>query len=430
MKKTEIACDFIYEDAYAELIRRNSHDSFWYYRQYIHYPKMHKGWWQEEVARHLHQFYKDFQDGKRPKLIINCPPQHGKSEQVVDFLSWLSGMNPDLRTIYASFSDRLGIRANLKLQRLFDSVTYKRVFPDTVLGSGNSTFRALRTHGIIEFVGREGSFRNTTIKGQINGEGLDIGVIDDPIKGREEASSKTVRDKTWDWFTDDFFSRFSDSAGMIVIATRWHVDDPVGRMIDLFPDLKILKYPAIAVEDEELRDEGEPLFPELKSLDFLLERKEIMPLPHWEALYQQNPIVAEGELFKPVKIETIDAIPAGVTKWIRGWDLASTTDGDYTAGAKLGKLPDGRILIADMVRVRCGPDERDAALVNTASRDGKNVQISIPQDPGQAGRTQALYLTRALSGYGCATTTASRLRTRKPRRSSSSIRRWEISIRS
>jgi predicted phage terminase large subunit-like protein len=95
----------------------------------------------------------------------------------------------------------------------------------------------------------------------------------------------------------------------------------------------------------------------------------------------------------------IDALPAEPIKWVRGWDLAASVDGDYTAGAKLGKLPDGRFIIGDMVRLRCGPDERDTALTNTASRDGKSVRISLPQDPGQAGKTQVLYLTRKLAGY-------------------------------
>jgi predicted phage terminase large subunit-like protein len=62
-------------------------------------------------------------------------------------------------------------------------------------------------------------------------------------------------------------------------------------------------------------------------------------------------------------------------------------------------LADGRYLIADVARLRAGPDERDAALLNTAALDSKKVRISIPQDPGQAGKTQVLYLTRALAGY-------------------------------
>jgi predicted phage terminase large subunit-like protein len=115
--------------------------------------------------------------------------------------------------------------------------------------------------------------------------------------------------------------------------------------------------------------------------------------------YQQRPAPAEGGIFKPDQLKVIDAIPAENIQWIRGWDLASTVDGDWTAGAKVGRLPDGRFIIADLTRLRAGPDERDAALVNTAALDGRRVKISIPQDPGQAGKTQVLYLTRALAGY-------------------------------
>jgi predicted phage terminase large subunit-like protein len=84
---------------------------------------------------------------------------------------------------------------------------------------------------------------------------------------------------------------------------------------------------------------------------------------------------------------------------MRGWDLASTTGGAYTAGAKLGKLMDGRFIVADVERERLATDDRDELLRNTASRDGPGVRISIPQDPGQAGKSQVLYLTRQLAGY-------------------------------
>ena len=104
-------------------------------------------------------------------------------------------------------------------------------------------------------------------------------------------------------------------------------------------------------------------------------------------------------MFKPDSMPTIDAIPAGVVEWCRGWDLAASTGGDYTAGGKLGRLRDGRWVIADMVRVRAGPDDRDAALRNIAARDGRNVRVGIPQDPGQAGKTQVLHLTRQLAGF-------------------------------
>jgi predicted phage terminase large subunit-like protein len=375
--------------------------SFWAFRQLLH-PDLKKGWWQREIAGHLLQFHRDLIDGKRPKLVIQSPPQHGKSEQIVDFLAWLAGQNPDVRMIYASFSERLGIRANLRLQRIFDSDLYKRCFPQTRINTSNAvtiSSQTLRNREIIEFSGREGYFRNTTVGGAITGESLDVGVIDDPIKGREEASSQTIRDKTWDWFLNDFFTRFSEKAGMLCILTRWHVDDPIGRLIEHMPDVKVVSYPAIATEDEPHRKRGEALFPALKSLEFLEERRAVMLPSHWEALYQQRPCIEEGELFRPEAIVTVEAVPAGVEKWVRAWDLASSIDGDYTAGVKIGRLADGRYVIADMVRLHRGPDERDAAIVNTAQRDGHGVLVGLPQDPGQAGKTQVLYLTRQLSGF-------------------------------
>ena len=158
--------------------------------------------------------------------------------------------------------------------------------------------KSKRNQFLIEYAGRTGYFRNTTIGGQITGQSLDLGVIDDPIKGRKEANSQVVRDAAWNWFTDDFFTRFSEEAGMLAILTRWHVDDPIGRLIDKHPQVRVLSYPAIAMTDEPHRKEGEALFPEHKSLDFLLKRKELMPEANWLALYQQSPVILGGELFK------------------------------------------------------------------------------------------------------------------------------------
>jgi predicted phage terminase large subunit-like protein len=123
----------------------------------------------------------------------------------------------------------------------------------------------------------------------------------------------------------------------------------------------------------------------------------------WYSLYQQSPRPLSGSIFKTEKITVVDAVPAGTTL-VRAWDLASTaqTGGrnpDWTAGAKLGKTPAGRYIIANMVRVREGPDGVMATLAAVASQDGKGIRISIPQDPGQAGASQVLFITRKLSGY-------------------------------
>jgi len=384
---------------------RECRTNFLTYRQTIN-PKAKWGWWQREIATELQTFYEDLIAGRRPKLVIQAPPQHGKSVQIIDFISWVAGKHPEFRTIYTSFSERLGVRANLRLQRLYDSQVYQEIFPDTRInksGPMGPSGQYLRNREILEYVGTEGYFRNTTVRGSITGESLDLGVIDDPIRGRQDANSEAIRDSAWDWFTDDFFTRFSEEAGLLAILTRWHIDDPIGRLIERYPEVKVLSYPAIAEVDEPNRKAGEALFPEHKSIDFLREREKIMDSANWLALYQQRPTAAEGELFKPEQIKIIDALPFGHIQWVRGWDLASTTTGDWTAGAKIGRLPDGRFVIADMVRLRVGPDERDAALVNTAALDTVATKISIPQDPGQAGKTQVLYLTRSLVGYSVMT---------------------------
>ena len=245
---------------------------FWAFRRYTR-PGMKVSWWQYEVANEFQRFYHRLKRGERPKLALMAPPQHGKTEQVTDFIAWVAGKEPDLKTIFASYSDELGADVNKALQRIMTSERYVSIFGVRL---GESGSRWVRNSNTLEYPYHGGSFYNTTVGGQITGKGLDLGLVDDPVKGRAEATSKTVRDKLWQWFADDFLTRFSDSAGLLMIMTRWHLDDPVGRLIERFPDAKIFRYSAIAEEDERNRSKGEALFPEHKSLSFLLERKKAM----------------------------------------------------------------------------------------------------------------------------------------------------------
>lgn len=350
-----------------QLAVAEAREDFWAYRQYINGGKMKLGWWQREVATVLMDFYHELIEGKRPKYVIEAPPQHGKSIQIVDFLSWLAGKNPELRSIYTSFSERLGVRANLRMQRILDSDKYKKCFTKTTLsgpGAPKNAQSSLRNHEILEYVGQEGYFRNTTVRGAITGEGLDLGVIDDPLKGREQAGSKTVRDSVWDWFTDDFFTRFSEDAGLLTILTRWHVDDPVGRLLEIDKTVKVFKYPAIAVKDEELRKKGEPLFPEHKSLEFLLERKKLMSSANFSALYQQNPVVEGGEIIQSAWFKRYTVLPK--IEWRKIYvDTAQKTQesNDYSVFECWGKGADGRAYLIDLIRGKWeAPDLRKKAV--------------------------------------------------------------------
>ena len=162
-----------------------------------------------------------------------------------DFAAWEAGKNPSLKTIYASFSDELGVLRNMNLQRLFTSQRYHHIFPNLRIGGPGYQCNA----SLIEFAGGAGSFRNTTVNGPITGMEQHLGVLDDFVKGRAEANSKLQRDRTWHWFTDDFSPRFSKDSALLVICTRWHVDDLVGRLMQKFPEMRVLSFSAIAEED-------------------------------------------------------------------------------------------------------------------------------------------------------------------------------------
>jgi predicted phage terminase large subunit-like protein len=199
--------------------------------------------------------------------------------------------------------------------------------------------------------------------------------------------------------------------GLVSHNTRWHEDDLAGRLLqDDFGDWEVIKIPAIAEENDQLgRAPGEMLWADdsygyaAEILKIKAESEKGPGQRDWFSLYQQSPRPLEGSIFKTGNIQIIDAVPVGCT-FCRAWDLASTAetggrDPDWTAGPLLGRMPNGGYVIADLKRERGGPDDVERLLTGTASQDGKNVTIRLPQDPGQAGKAQVQYLSRKLAGY-------------------------------
>jgi predicted phage terminase large subunit-like protein len=391
-----------------QLAQREAFKSFWTYRRYVN-PRLILGWWPREVAVELQRFWDEYLAGKRPKLLIQSPPQHGKSTTAVDFLSWILGHRPGLKVIFASFSERLGIRANIRLQRVLVSPRWQGVFDWNILGDGLQ-----RTSKFMEFIG-DGYFRNTTLPdGTVTGEGLDIGIVDDPIKGRAEAGSQLIRDKTWDWMTDDFLPRFADRAGLLLIQTRWHLDDPAGRMVKLYPGVRVLRYPAICEKPERhwdlhdrefIREIGSPLFPELKSLEFLEAQRRVMTLSGWQSVYQQSPIPAGGGMFPIDKIVVVPERPArgDVVSSARYWDKAGTSDGGaYSAGVLMLRMKDGTYCVADVRRAQWAALDRERMIKQTAAIDNDIyplTKIFLEQEPGSGGKESAEASVRMLAGF-------------------------------
>ncbi|WP_066108492.1 phage terminase large subunit [Gallibacterium salpingitidis] len=370
-------------------------------------PDFITGWFNQIIAQELQQFYQDVIDGKQPRLMIFAPPRSGKSELFSRrFPAWAFGKNPNLQMIACSYSADLASRMNRDVQRIMDDELYHDIFPNSSLNSKRiSTLsgQALRNSEIFEILGHSGAYRSAGVGGGITGMGADIAIIDDPVKDAKEANSQTIRDSVWDWYTTTLYTRLSPKSGVLLGMTRWHEDDLAGRLIKEMEQggdqWRIVSFPAIAEQDEEYRKEGEPLHPERFSLERLENIKKAVGSHAWNALYQQRPVNKDGGIFKPSQIEIIEALPAGKINWIRAWDLGATVGGDPTAGVKLGKTQEGLLIIADLAHGDLGADERDRMIKNTASLDGRQVEISLPQDPGQAGKTQVLYLTRMLQGY-------------------------------
>jgi hypothetical protein len=330
-------------DQYVGTLYALARDDFGLFRQLIH-PDMTWGWWTDEVARELNRFYLDLRAGRRPKLVLMAPPQHGKSSTALDFIAWVAGKHPDLKTIFGSYSDELGTTANRYLFRTFTSNNvFHSIFPGLRVGATGWSANS----NLIEFVDHQGSFCNTTIEGSVTGLRLDLGVIDDPVKGHAEANSKLHRDKTWNWFTNDFVTRFAKDAGLLIIMTRWHVDDVVGRMLERFADdLRVLRYPAIAGQTSwrwkkeltvgedgrsrfewknELVRKGDALFPEHKPLSFLNERRKLMTQGSWESLYQQHPIIVGGGELPIEKLKVLSHFDRSkIMASVRYWDKAGT----------------------------------------------------------------------------------------------------------
>ncbi len=391
-----------------------SRQSLWAFRQYID-PEMVKGWWPAEMSHQFQLFFERMKRGERPKLLVEAPPQHGKSRGLQDAIAWFEGKDPNLKTIYGSFSDDLGTRCNNQLQRIWSTDKWARIFPDVRLPLDKENEYS-KNSSLIEFPGHRGYFINTTVKGQVTGKTAGLGVIDDPLKGREEAMSKLQRDKAWNWMLDDFFSRFTDDAGFILTMTRWHVDDPAGRWLEKFPETVVLKYPAIYQETPEnwqnnARDPrkiGEPLFPEFKSLGFLKERQSAYTASSWQSLYQQMHIVSGGGMFPTVKWKRVSVLPTKneIKKIVRYWDKAGTeAGGAYTAGVLMLWLQDGRVMVAYVIRRQWSSSEREAHILQTAANDQADwgrVEIYLEQEPGSGGKESAERSVNMLAGYPAA----------------------------
>jgi predicted phage terminase large subunit-like protein len=292
----------------------------------------------------LDSFINDVVAGKRPVLILQAPPQHGKSEMVSRKLpAYIMARFPDLRIATASYSSELAHDMAQNVRRNLASVEHSRLFPLT----GPKRKFEINRMGEFTSPGGTGSYMAVGVGQGLTGRPVDIGIIDDPIKDQKEALSEVIKESHWNWYQTVFTTRLSQNSGQIIMATSWAEDDLAARIAAQYMGdkrLTHLRFPAINLQDETGYDrdlpEG-PLVPELHSLEKLYEQKGIMSDYWWSALYQQNPKSLGGNVFKNTGIQFYlpKDLPSSFDLVIDSWDCTfKDTDGtDFVCGGKWAK---------------------------------------------------------------------------------------------
>lgn len=344
MIRSELKVEYL-ERLKRELLRREAQHSL---ADFILYttPNYLMGWVHKEICSTLDRFYEDVKEKKSPRLIICLPPRSGKSQIVSRaFPAYLLGRNPDLSVIATSYSADLSSRFNRDVQRIIEDKNYSDVFPNTKLAP-KGMIGYTRTSDFFEIVGHTGAYRSAGVGGGITGQGADVLICDDLIKDRADADSNTVREHTWDWYTSTAYTRLSPGGGVIVMGTRWHQDDPTGRLIYAMEagagdKFTVINYPAIAEEDEPHRKKGEALHPERYDIEALRAIQRTLGAYQWSALYQQHPVPREGALFNLAKFKRYDdkSKPVSFEKIIGSWDMTfkDSLGSDFVVGQIWGK---------------------------------------------------------------------------------------------
>ena len=239
-------------------------------------------------------------------LFIEAPPRHSKSLHVSQlFPAWAVGRDKDADVIVSSYSGDLATTHGRETRNLMGTKKYQNVF-DTRLAGDSTAKGKWNTDG-------KGAYNAVGVGGSITGKGAKFFIVDDSLKGRQEAESEVTRETVWDWFRSVARTRLTPDGAMVVMQTRWHTDDLIGRLqeedewIDYFDYLKNglggakwvrLCLPAVAEKDEPYRKQDEALWATRYDLAELNDIKQSLGPYEWTALYQQNPISSENQEFK------------------------------------------------------------------------------------------------------------------------------------
>jgi predicted phage terminase large subunit-like protein len=294
--------------------------------------------------------------GDLDRLAVFMPPGAAKSTYVsILFAPWYFGVYPDHCIIAASHTAELAEKWGRRVRNLVSEHAL-------VLGAGLSPDSQAAGRWETD---RGGEYFAAGVGGAIAGRRADLVVIDDPVRSREDADSELIRDKTWDWYKSDLYTRLKPGGRIVLIQTRWHEDDLAGRLLaDAATggdQWEVISLPAIAESNDALgRRTGEALWPEWENDDELARKRRAVGPREWSALYQQRPAPEEGDYWKrdwikPCKLA--DLPPLTHCRTYGASDYAVTADGgDYTCHGIVSLDYEDRMYLRDVWRKQTASD--------------------------------------------------------------------------
>lgn len=342
---------------------------------------------------HIGRSLERVRTGQCKRLMIFLPPRHGKSEFVSRYFpAACIRARAETRVIFGSYEASFAEHWGEQSRDAWVS------FGDTM----HLSTELKRNRGNWWMTQAGGYMTTAGVGGPITGKGMDIGIIDDPVKNAEEAYSETRREALWNWYLSTFLTRLEPGGSIVLMMTRWHHDDLAGRLLAREgDDWEVIRIPAIAEDNDPLgRKEGDALWASRFSLEQLEKMRQTLPERWWAALYQQRPLTSEGSVAKREWFPVVDSLPLGTSRKVRAWDLAATASGkaDFLSGTKMERIGN-QFFITDIARSRMGPADVTPRIQSISNQDGISVQLGIEQEPGASGKIVISHIAGILAGH-------------------------------
>jgi len=298
--------------------------------------------------------------GELKRLLIAAPPGSAKSTFVsVLFPAWFLCQHPTAQVICASHTVELAERFSRRTRNLI--AEHAAALGLALDGDSQAAGRwSLRSGGSLFAVGAGGA---------VVGHRADLVLIDDPLRGREQAFSESERSKLFEWFSADILPRCRPGAAICLVSTRWHLDDLFGRL-EAEGGWEVISLPAVAEEDDVLgREPGQYLWDsdaDYRYGDFLRAQREAQTPSTFSALFQQKPVADEGGFLKLEWLKGYRELPDRRTLHVYGASDYAVSEGrgDFSVHVVVGLCPQGRMYLLDMWRAQADSATSVAAFLD------------------------------------------------------------------